>query len=69
MKFTEGAFKNWGYELAEREYGEKVFTWAQYDRIAEEQGKDAQTKRKAKRKRQAKSLSKTALLTFSFSRS
>ncbi|MCY8634448.1 NADP-dependent isocitrate dehydrogenase [Bacillus spizizenii] len=44
MKFTEGAFKNWGYELAEREYGEKVFTWAQYDSIAEEQGKDAANK-------------------------
>ncbi|MCO4849752.1 NADP-dependent isocitrate dehydrogenase [Bacillus vallismortis] len=44
MKFTEGAFKNWGYELAEREYGEKVFTWAQYDRIVEEQGKDAANK-------------------------
>ena len=28
MKFTEGAFKNWGYELAEREFGDKVFTWA-----------------------------------------
>ncbi|MEG7380258.1 NADP-dependent isocitrate dehydrogenase [Bacillus subtilis] len=41
MKFTEGAFKNWGYELAEREYGEKVFTWAEYDRIAEKDGKDA----------------------------
>ncbi|MEC1253498.1 NADP-dependent isocitrate dehydrogenase [Bacillus subtilis] len=44
MKFTEGAFKNWGYELAEKEYGDKVFTWAQYDRIAEEQGKDAANK-------------------------
>ncbi|CAN2249589.1 MULTISPECIES: NADP-dependent isocitrate dehydrogenase [Bacillus] len=44
MKFTEGAFKNWGYELAEREYGDKVFTWAQYDRIVEEQGKDAANK-------------------------
>ena len=32
MKFTEGAFKNWGYELAEREFGNKVYTWAQYDR-------------------------------------
>jgi isocitrate dehydrogenase len=41
MKFTEGAFKNWGYELAEREYGDKVFTWAQYDRIAKEKGKQA----------------------------
>ncbi|MTI32901.1 NADP-dependent isocitrate dehydrogenase [Xanthovirga aplysinae] len=41
MKFTEGAFKNWGYALAEREFGDKVFTWAQYDRIAEESGKAA----------------------------
>lgn len=41
MKFTEGAFKNWGYELAEREYGDKVFTWRQYDEIVEEKGKDA----------------------------
>jgi len=41
MKFTEGAFKNWGYELAEQEFGDKTFTWAQYDRIKEEQGADA----------------------------
>lgn len=41
MKFTEGKFKEWGYELAEREYGDKTFTWAQYDRIAAEKGKDA----------------------------
>jgi len=41
MKFTEGAFKTWGYELAEREFGDKVWTWAQYDRIVAEKGKDA----------------------------
>ncbi|WP_421380425.1 NADP-dependent isocitrate dehydrogenase [Bacillus salacetis] len=41
MKFTEGAFKNWGYELAEQEFGEKVFTWAEYDRIKDEKGTDA----------------------------
>lgn len=41
MKFTEGAFKNWGYELAEKEFGDKVFTWAQYDKIKEEKGTDA----------------------------
>lgn len=41
MKFTEGAFRNWGYELAEREYGDKVFTWEQYDRIKEEKGAQA----------------------------
>ncbi|EHL73122.1 MULTISPECIES: NADP-dependent isocitrate dehydrogenase [Bacillus] len=44
MKFTEGAFKNWGYELAEEEFGDKVFTWAQYDRIKEEQGTEAANK-------------------------
>ena len=41
MKFTEGAFKNWGHELAEREYGDKVFTWAQWERIAAEKGNPA----------------------------
>ncbi|MDQ0298588.1 isocitrate dehydrogenase [Salibacterium salarium] len=41
MKFTEGAFKAWGYELAEREYGDKVFTWQEYDEIVEKEGKDA----------------------------
>ncbi|MDC3415744.1 NADP-dependent isocitrate dehydrogenase [Aquibacillus salsiterrae] len=41
MKFTEGSFKNWGYELAEEEYGDKVFTWAEYDKIVEEKGRDA----------------------------
>ena len=40
MKFTEGAFKTWGYELAEREFGNKTFTWAQYDRIKAENGKE-----------------------------
>ncbi|MFD3257900.1 NADP-dependent isocitrate dehydrogenase [Paenibacillus lentus] len=44
MKFTEGAFKNWGYEVAEEEFGDKVFTWAQYDRIKEESGTDAANK-------------------------
>ncbi|WP_406620752.1 NADP-dependent isocitrate dehydrogenase [Bacillus atrophaeus] len=44
MKFTEGAFKNWGYEVAEKEFGDKVFTWAEYDRIVEQDGKDAANK-------------------------
>ncbi|SDZ12810.1 NADP-dependent isocitrate dehydrogenase [Thermoactinomyces sp. DSM 45892] len=41
MKFTEGLFKSYGYEVAEREFGDKVFTWAQYDRIKEELGSEA----------------------------
>lgn len=44
MKFTEGAFKNWGYEVAEQEFGDKVFTWNQYDKIKEEQGTEAADK-------------------------
>lgn len=44
MKFTEGAFKRWGYILAEREFPEQTFTWAQYDRIAEQDGKEAANK-------------------------
>ncbi|PSL35233.1 isocitrate dehydrogenase (NADP) [Planomicrobium soli] len=44
MKFTEGAFKNWGYEVAEQEFADKVFTWNQYDAIKDEQGTDAANK-------------------------
>jgi isocitrate dehydrogenase len=39
MKFTEGAFKNWGYELADREFGNHVFTWKTYETISKEKGK------------------------------
>lgn len=44
MKFTEGAFKQWGYEVAGEEFGDKVFTWAEYDRIVEAEGKEAADK-------------------------
>ena len=40
MKYTEGSFKDWGYEISERKFHDKVFTWAQYDRIVEESGKN-----------------------------
>lgn len=41
MKFTEGAFKNWGYEVAEQEFADKVFTWNQYDVIKDRDGEAA----------------------------
>lgn len=44
MKFTEGAFKNWGYEVAEQEFADHTFTWGQYDQIKEAQGTDAANK-------------------------
>ncbi|UOE93417.1 MULTISPECIES: NADP-dependent isocitrate dehydrogenase [Bacillaceae] len=61
MKFTEGAFKNWGYELAEREFGEKVFTWAQYDAIAERDGKDAANQAQADAEAAGKIIVKDAI--------
>src|SRR5438445_4472118 len=32
MKFTEGAFRNWGYALAERDFADRVYTWEQWER-------------------------------------
>lgn len=41
MKFTEGAFKNWGYELAQNEFGDSVFTWPQFEAIKDKKGIEA----------------------------
>ncbi|WP_192977748.1 NADP-dependent isocitrate dehydrogenase [Mammaliicoccus vitulinus] len=61
MKFTEGAFKQWGYDLAEREFGDRVFTWQQYDKIVEEQGKDAANKAQEKAEAEGKLLVKDSI--------
>ena len=41
MKFTEGAFRNWGYALAERDYADKVYTWDQWERTKAASGEKA----------------------------
>jgi isocitrate dehydrogenase len=41
MKYTEGSFRNWGYELAESEFGEHVYTWSQWERTKSNQGEEA----------------------------
>ena len=41
MKYTEGGFKKWGYEVAETEFADQTFTWNQYDAIKAEQGEAA----------------------------
>nr|WP_295969903.1 NADP-dependent isocitrate dehydrogenase [uncultured Bacillus sp.] len=61
MKFTEGAFKNWGYEVAEKEYADKVFTWNQYDRIKEEQGLEAANKAQSEAEAAGKIIVKDAI--------
>ncbi|MBA2871719.1 isocitrate dehydrogenase [Anoxybacillus calidus] len=61
MKYTEGAFKNWGYELAEQEFGDKVFTWAEYDRIVEKEGKEAANRAQAEAEAAGKIIIKDAI--------
>ncbi len=38
MKYTEGAFRNWCYQLAEREFGAQTFTWEQWERVKSAKG-------------------------------
>ena len=44
MKFTEGSFMKWGYAIAEREFGNEVFTWQQHKKISDSQGVEAADK-------------------------
>ena len=41
MKFTEGAFRNWGYALAEREFSDRTYTWTKWERTRAQQGEAA----------------------------
>ncbi|SDK42816.1 NADP-dependent isocitrate dehydrogenase [Sediminibacillus albus] len=61
MKFTEGAFKAWGYEVAQEEYADKVFTWWEYDRIVDEKGKEAANKAQEEAEKAGKIIIKDAI--------
>ncbi|MEZ4256359.1 MAG: NADP-dependent isocitrate dehydrogenase [Polyangiales bacterium] len=41
MKFTEGAFRNWAFALAEREFADKVYTWGQWEKTKADKGEEA----------------------------
>ncbi len=41
MKFTEGAFRDWGYWVAEHYFGDKVYTWNQWEKTKKEKGEEA----------------------------
>src|SRR5690606_15898312 len=41
MKFTEGAFKQWGFEVAEQEFADYTYTWGQWERTKESRGQEA----------------------------
>jgi isocitrate dehydrogenase len=41
MKFTEGAFRDWGYWVAENYFSDKVYTWNQWEKTKKEKGEEA----------------------------
>lgn len=41
MKYTEGAFKLWGFEVAEKEFGAQTYTWGQWERTKADRGQEA----------------------------
>ncbi|MBU5151832.1 NADP-dependent isocitrate dehydrogenase [Staphylococcus aureus] len=61
MKFTEGSFKQWGYDLALSEFGDQVFTWQQYDEIVEKEGKDAANAAQEKAEKEGKIIIKDSI--------
>ena len=61
MKFTEGAFRNWSYQLAEREFPDQVFTWEQWERIKSASGEKEANARMDAAKQAGKILVKDAI--------
>jgi isocitrate dehydrogenase len=61
MKYTEGAFKIWGYELAEREFGDRVYTWGQWEKARKTEGEDAANARLKKEEAKGKLIIKDVI--------
>jgi isocitrate dehydrogenase len=61
MKFTEGAFRNWSYQLAEREFADHVFTWEQWERIKSTRGDQEANAQMDAAKRSGKIIIKDAI--------
>jgi isocitrate dehydrogenase len=48
MKFTEGAFRNYGYALAEREFADQTYTWGRWEKTRAQKGEgEANAEQKA----------------------
>jgi len=61
MKFTEGAFRNWCYQLAEREFAAEVFTWEQWERLKADKGEKEANARMDAAKKEGKIIVKDAI--------
>jgi len=61
MKFTEGAFRNWAYALAEREFSEQTYTWDQWERTKADKGEKAANDEQAAAKKADRIIIKDAI--------
>ncbi|HEX4152010.1 MAG TPA: NADP-dependent isocitrate dehydrogenase [Steroidobacteraceae bacterium] len=61
MKFTEGAFRNWSYQLAEREFADRVFTWEEWERLKSSHGEQEANARMEAAKQAGKVIIKDAI--------
>ncbi len=61
MKFTEGAFRNWAYALAEREFPEQTYTWGQWEKTRAQSGETAANKEQADALKNGRILIKDAI--------
>ncbi len=61
MKFTEGAFRNWGYALAEREFADQTYTWEQWERTVADKGEQGANDEQAAALKSGKILIKDAI--------
>ncbi len=61
IKFTEGAFRNWSYALAEREFPERTYTWEQWERTRAAKGEQAANAEQEEARRAGKVLIKDAI--------
>ena len=61
MKFTEGAFRNWGYELAETEFSKETYSWDIWERTRAQKGTQAAQDEMAQAEKDGKILIKDAI--------
>ena len=61
MKFTEGGFRNWSYELAEKEFAGKTYTWDQWERTKAAKGEKAANEEQDAAKKAGKIIIKDAI--------
>ena len=61
MKYTEGAFRNWGYELSEAEFKDETYSWGIWEKTCAQKGIEAAEDEMARAKKEGKIFIKDAI--------